>query len=121
MGKNLLDDEAIAYGFDGQPSAAGPGESRSRDPKGYEAKYYGIELRRNHQLPARESHVMNTTIEHLVRGACIALRPVLPTLALPAEQDPASFKGVIGTTAANSTPDWPARPQAPLGAPNILI
>lgn len=40
---------------------------------------------------------------------------------LPAEQDPASFKGVIGMTGADSKADLPPRTAAPKGAPNILV
>ena len=41
--------------------------------------------------------------------------------AEPSEQDPASFKGRIGPTSAESVPAFPARTQPPKAAPNVLI
>ncbi|MBI3516636.1 MAG: arylsulfatase, partial [Proteobacteria bacterium] len=34
---------------------------------------------------------------------------------------PTAFQGRIGRTIAESTPHWPSEPQAPAGAPNILV
>jgi arylsulfatase len=54
----------------------------------------------------------------LALGAAIAL-PAGAQEVLPEPQPP--FKGKIGRTAAESTPDFPKPLEAPKGAPNVLL
>jgi arylsulfatase len=54
----------------------------------------------------------------LVLGVAIAL-PAVAQDVLPYPQQP--FKGKIGRTAADSTPDFPKDVHAPKGAPNVLL
>jgi len=49
-----------------------------------------------------------------------AVGTALSALTLSA-QTQSDFKGVINKTSTNSTPDWPKNPQAPAGAPNIVL
>ncbi len=51
-------------------------------------------------------------------GTCLAL-PANAQEVLPHPQP--AFKGKIGRTAAESTPDFPKPIEAPKGAPNVLL
>jgi arylsulfatase A-like enzyme len=64
---------------------------------------------------------MNTTMKTLLAAALVGAM-VLPAVAqdvLPYPQPP--FKGKIGRTAKESTPDFPKGIEAPKGAPNVLL
>ena len=53
-------------------------------------------------------------------GLLSALAPAVTAQDAVPRPDPA-FKGQIGATRDQSVPDWPKRPTAPAGAPNIIL
>lgn len=54
------------------------------------------------------------------RALAIVCRPVAADMPVRSEADSA-FKGKIGVSATESTPDWPKSVEAPHGAPNIVL
>lgn len=74
------------------------------------------------KLKPMDEIVKKPSLNLLAAGLFSAMASISVSAAsLPAEQDPASFKGVIGMTGADSRPDLPPRTAAPKGAPNILV
>src|ERR1039457_2648985 len=66
----------------------------------------------------KSSRPRRFSLQALVLGVAIAL-PAVAQDVLPYPQQP--FKGKIGRTAADSTPDFPKDVHAPKGAPNVLL
>lgn len=76
----------------------------------------------------RKKFAMNTTRKHrllatLTLALGMALAPSLPAAlaqnVLPRPEQP--FRGTIGRTGKDSTPDFPKAIEAPKGAPNVLL
>ena len=72
----------------------------------------------NNQNPTRRLHL---------RAWCVAAAPLALVIVLngcsPKAEDPrmAGFKGKVAKKYEDSKEDWPKRPKAPAGAPNVLV
>ncbi len=58
------------------------------------------------------------TVAGLISGSALC-SPAFADSQIPVPPKP--FKGEMNTTYLNSIPDWPARPTAPKGAPNVVL
>ena len=71
---------------------------------------------------ARRLRLAGLATALLAGAGCTQLDPPGGAQASPGDEAPApAFAGRIGRTLAESTPDWPARPSPPEGAPNVLV